>query len=116
MPTTQSVIDHHLQSFHARDLADLMSDYDAGAVLFTPSGPQRGRDAIEGLFRALLDEFGKPGATFRLHRLTVDGEHGYIVWSAQTADNVYELGTDTFVVRDGKIAVQSFAGRVVPRR
>ena len=27
----------------------------------------------------------------------------------------YELGTDTFVVRDGKIAVQSFAGKTAPR-
>jgi hypothetical protein len=26
----------------------------------------------------------------------------HIVWAAETADNVYELGTDTFVVRDGK--------------
>ena len=29
----------------------------------------------------------------------------------QTADNEYELGTDTFFVRDGKIAVRSFAAK-----
>lgn len=33
-----------------------------------------------------------------------------------TADNVYEYATDTFAVRDGKIAVQSFAGKIVPKR
>jgi hypothetical protein len=27
----------------------------------------------------------------------------------------YDLATDTFVVRDGKIAVQSYAGKIVPR-
>ena len=33
-----------------------------------------------------------------------------------TKDNVCELGTDTFVVREGKIVVQSFAGRIMPKR
>jgi hypothetical protein len=27
---------------------------------------------------------------------------------------VYEMGTDTFVVRDGKIVAQSFTGKVTP--
>jgi hypothetical protein len=40
----------------------------------------------------------------------------HLKWTAETADNVYELATDTFVVKDGKIAAQSFASRVVPKR
>jgi hypothetical protein len=35
--------------------------------------------------------------------------------SAETVDNVYEMGTDTFVVRDGKIVAQSFTGKVTPK-
>jgi hypothetical protein len=30
----------------------------------------------------------------------------------ETTDNVYEIATDTFVVRDGKIVAQSFAGKI----
>jgi hypothetical protein len=45
----------------------------------------------------------------------VDGDHAFILWTAETADNVYELGTDTFVVRDGKITVQSFAAKTTAR-
>jgi len=37
------------------------------------------------------------------------------LWTAETADNVYELGTDTFVVRDGKIVAQSFTGKLRQR-
>jgi hypothetical protein len=37
------------------------------------------------------------------------------MWTAETADNVYEVGTDTFVVRDGKIAAQSFTGKITPK-
>jgi hypothetical protein len=47
--------------------------------------------------------------------MSVDGGYAYIIWSAETADNVYELATDTFVVRNGKIVVQSFAGKITPR-
>ena len=48
----------------------------------------------------------KPGATFEMERQFVEGEFGYILWTAETADNRYELATDTFVVRDGKIAAR----------
>ena len=44
------------------------------------------------------------------------GRVRYIVWTAETADNVYEFGTDTFVIRDGKILAQSFAGTIRPKQ
>jgi len=64
----------------------------------------------------MLTEFGKPGAAFSLKQQFVEGDYAYILWTAETADNVYELATDTFVVREGKIVIQSFAGRIVPKR
>jgi hypothetical protein len=39
----------------------------------------------------------------------------YILWTAETADNVYEVGTDTFFVRNGKIVAQSFTGKVTAK-
>jgi len=72
-------------------------------------------NAIRPLFQAMVAEFGKPGATFSMKQQFVEGDHGYILWSAETADNVYELGTDTFVVRDGKIVAQSFTGKITPK-
>jgi hypothetical protein len=38
-----------------------------------------------------------------------------VLWTAETADNVYELGTDTLVVLDGKIVAQSFAAKISPK-
>ncbi len=46
---------------------------------------------------------------------SVEGDYAYILWTAETADNVYEVGTDTFVVRNGKIVAQSFAGKVTAK-
>ncbi len=116
MGSTKDVVDHHLKSFGEGDLKGILSDYAPGAILFTPEGPLRGIDAIRSLFQAMLAEFGKPGAAFSLKQQFVEGDYAYILWTAETADNVYELGTDTFVVQEGKIVIQSFAGRIVPKR
>ncbi len=115
MGSTKDVIDHHLKCFGDGDLKGILSDYAPDAVLFTSDGPLRGSDAIKPLFQAMVAEFGKPGAMFSMKQQFVEGDHAYILWSAETADNVYELGTDTFVVRDGKIVAQSFTGKVTPK-
>ena len=39
-----------------------------------------------------------------------------LFWKADTADNRYEFATDTFVLQNGKILTQTFAGKVVPKR
>ncbi len=67
------------------------------------------------VFEAFFAEFAKPGAAFTMQKQIFKGDNGYIVWNAETADNVYELATDTFVVRDGKIAVQTFTAKVTPK-
>ena len=64
----------------------------------------------------MIAEFGKPGAAFSMKQHSVEGDYAYILWTAETADNVYEVGTDTFVVRDGEIVAQSFTSRITPKR
>lgn len=113
--STQAIVDHHLKCFSEGDLKGILSDYAPGAVLFTPNGPLKGAEAMTPLFQTLFAEFAKPDASFDLSHQSVDGDHAYIVWTAETADNVYEMATDTFVVKNGKIVAQSFAGKIVPK-
>ena len=115
MTSTKDVLDHHIKCFGEGDLTGILSGYAPGAVLFTPDGPLRGTAAMRPLFQALLAEFGKPGAVFSMQQQSVEGDYAYMLWTAETADNVYEVGTDTFVVRDGKIVAQSFAGKMTPK-
>ena len=112
---TKDVLEHHLKCFGERDLQGILSDYAPGAVLFTSDGPLRGADAIRPLFQAMIAEFGKPGATFSMKQQSIEGDYAYILWTAETADNMYEMATDTFVVRDGKIVAQSFTGKITPK-
>jgi len=114
--STGDVVDRHLNSFAKYDVGGILADYSSDAVLFTPAGPLRGSAAIKPLFQALVSEFAKPGSSFTLQHRSIEGDHGYILWTAETADNSYEFVTDTFVVRNGKIVAQSFAAKIKPKR
>jgi len=48
----------------------------------------------------IFAEFAKPGTTFDLVRKDVRGETAFILWKAETADNLYEFCSDTFLVRE----------------
>jgi ketosteroid isomerase-like protein len=114
--TTEEVLQRHVKCFFAGDVEGVVSDYSADAVLFTPDGPLKGHGPIREFFRALIKEFGQPGTTFSVQLQSIDGDFAYALWSAETADNVYEMATDTHVVRAGKIVAQSFAGQIKPKR
>jgi ketosteroid isomerase-like protein len=116
MVSTRDVLDRHLKCFAEYDLDGVLADYSSDAVLFVPTGTFRGSAAIKPLFQTLVSEFAKPGSSFTMQQRCVEGDHAYIVWTAETADNSYEFATDTFVVRNGKIVAQSFAAKIKPKR
>ena len=113
--TTQDVLTHHLACFGKGDLNGIMEDYTAASRLFTPNGIRRGASEIRELFVTMFSEFAKPGMSFEMLRQDIDGDTAYIVWKAETADNRYEFGTDTFLIKDGKIVTQTFAGKISPK-
>ena len=110
--TTGDVLNRHLTAFASRDLSGVLADYAPQAVLFSPTGPLRGPDAIKPMFETMIAEFAKPGSTFEMRETWIDGDYACIIWDAETADNSYEFATDTFVVKEGKIVAQSFAAKI----
>jgi predicted SnoaL-like aldol condensation-catalyzing enzyme len=92
-----------------------MTDYTDESRFFTPDGMLRGSEAIRLFFARLFEEFAKPGMSFEMVRQEVCGDTAYIVWKAETADNHFEVGTDTFIVQNGKIVTQTFAGKISPK-
>ena len=113
--STQAVVDHHLQCFGAGDLPGILADYAPDAIMCTPTGVLRGPDSMTPFFQAMFAEFAKPGTSFSMQLQSVEGDVAYLLWAAETADNTYESGTDTFVVRDGKILAQTYAAKVTPK-
>ena len=115
MASTKDVLDHHLKCFGEGNLEGILSDYSSDVVLFMPTGPRKGLDAIKPVFQAMFSDFARPGASFTMHQEYVEGDYAYILGSAETADNCYDAATDTFVVRNGKIVAQSFAAKITPK-
>jgi ketosteroid isomerase-like protein len=112
---TSEVLERHMKTFGAADLEGVMADYAPTAVMLTPGGPIAGTEALRKNFQAVLAEWSKPGTKFTLKQKTVEGEHAFIAWDAETADNIYEGGMDGFVVRDGKIVAHFFSGKITPK-
>ena len=105
---THQVIKQHLTAFlEDRGVDAILSDYHDDAVFVTAQAVYSGKSAIRDFFVSFLANL-PDGArrSFELKCLEVDNDLGYIVWSV---NGVVPLGTDTFVVRDDKIARQTFA-------
>jgi ketosteroid isomerase-like protein len=113
--STEEILNHHLQAFGAGDLSAILADYTDESVIITSDGVVRGLKELPSFFEPMFAEFAKPGTSFSMGKTVIEGETAFITWSAETADNVYELGTDTFWIRDGKIMTQTFAAKVTPK-
>lgn len=112
---TRAVLEHHLAGFSAGDADMVLEDYDDESVLVMPDGVVRGREALHATFTGFFSGLFAPGTyEFTMDRMEVEGDVAYIVWHATCAGAQVRLGTDTFVVRNGKIAVQTFAAVVDP--
>ena len=106
--TTEAIVRNHLQSFvEQKGIDAILSDYDDNARFHSEARTYQGKQEIGDFFISFIASL-PAGATERvsLRSLRVDGELAYITWSA---GREIPLGTDTFVVRNGKIVSQTFA-------
>lgn len=108
MTITETVVRNHLQAFLEQKGVDaIVRDYDDDARFYTEAGVHRGKPEIHGFFSAFLAAL-PPGAIdrFTLRSMHVDGDVALITWCVGSD---IPLGTDTFLVGDGKIVAQTFA-------
>ncbi len=114
--STQEVLEHHLQAFDAKDIDGILADYDDSSIFITPNGEVlRGRAQIRTIFETFIEEMSSPRSSFRMVHEVVEGQIAFLSWTAESAINLYDLGTDTFVVRDGIIRAHTFAVHSRPR-
>ena len=112
---TETVVRNHLQAFlEQKGIAAILDDYDDNARFYSEAKIYRGRQEIRGFFVDFLGSLPAGGIDeFSLRSQRVDGSIAYITWSV--GSNI-PLGTDTFVVDNGKIVSQTFAMYAAPAR
>ena len=110
--TPEEIFAHHGQALGAEDLDATVMDFAATAVLVTPDGVRRGKDAIrtffDGLFKAL------PKAQWGLKTIYVDNLL-FVEWTGDSAQASVSDGVDTFIFKDGLIQAQTVRCTIVPK-
>lgn len=106
----ENIIQHHLVSFQQADIDAVMSDYSENAQLITPEHEFKGREEIRGFITELSKHFPTGQSEINLEKLTTVDQLGFIVWNAKTPSVDVHSASDTFVIEDGKISYQTFAG------
>ncbi len=102
---TSTVLNHHLGAF-AQGLEELLVDYNEQSVLITPDQTLHGLRQISKFFEDFLNnatsEFWQ---AFALKAHKVEDEIAYITWQAPP---FVTLATDTLLIRNGQIVIQTF--------
>ena len=104
--STEATLAHHLQAL-TEGIEAILSDYTEESILFTSNGVKRGlvgvRTHFEGFIKNSRPELFE---ALKFLRKDIEGEVAYTIW---TAEPYIKMGTDTFVVREGKILVHTVA-------
>ena len=106
MKTAQEVLEHHLQAF-GEGIDAILTDYDENSVIISQRGVFKGLIEVRAFFTAFVA--GLPEGfmeAFEVTQVRSEGDVAYMTW---VANPWFPLGTDTFVVKNGKISCQTFA-------
>jgi len=109
---SKNLLVNHLNSFQDNDLETLMRDYTNESLLVTHDATFTGLEEIKTFFVHLISHFPKQKSSFELDKMVVNDGMAFIVWHAKTPSLDVPLGTDTFIIQDGKIHRQTFAGQL----
>ena len=82
--------------------------------LITPDKTYKGLAEIRENFVNAFAAFPKDSSTLQLDKSLAVQDVGYIIWKATTPKFKLSFGTDTFIVQNGKIIRQTYAGVVAP--
>jgi ketosteroid isomerase-like protein len=100
---TRAVVERHMTELGAGNIDAVMADYADDAIMVSNlGGLTKGVEALRVIFSHT------PGDLFDSMEMKAehyDGEVGYVAWKTAKIP----MGSDTFVVRDGKIVAQTVA-------
>ncbi len=101
--STESVIKHHIQALAEGDLDEIMADYSENSVFLTNDNVIEGLDGIRAVFAGAV---ANGGFVVSMQHELYHNDAAYITWNVP---GVIALGTDTFIVKDGSIVLQTNA-------
>jgi hypothetical protein len=114
MRSALEVLDDHLRRREGGDLeGDLETNYAPNVILLCEHGAFEGRKAIRESAEALSEQL--PEATFEYRLKLARDDYAFILWRADSSAARAEHGVDSFVIRDGRIVMQTIAYELQPK-
>lgn len=109
----REVLEDHLALRKANDLdEDIRRNYDPDVILLSLTAGRRGHDGVREMAAELQRDCA--GNDYDYDEVLVNGDVGMLVWSARCPQGSISDGTDSYIVRDGRIAVQTVHYHVRP--
>jgi ketosteroid isomerase-like protein len=112
--SAREVIEAHLELSRSGSVEDdLERNYAPEVTCFIREGIHHGRDGLRQLAERLSSEL--PDATLEYTTVLVEGDVGFVEWTATSEHVQVSDGADSYVVRDGRIVAQTIHYTVEPR-
>ena len=109
MTTAADVFAHHLEVFGAGDIDGILSDYTEDSVMMYDDQKFVGLDGARELFNLWLNDWVPAGSRFDVIDQQASDDMVYITWTAESENYIFDFGTDTFVMKNGKVWRQTVA-------
>ena len=112
--TAREVLEDHLwQSREGTLEDDLVRNFAGDVVILTGFGAFRGYAGMRYLTELLQEQL--PIATFDYRTVAVEGELGFLEWTASSDRGEVKDGADSYLIRGGHIVAQTIHYTVSPR-
>jgi hypothetical protein len=107
---TPTVWKHHISAWEARNLDEIVSDYDEKSILILNGEIFKGPAQIRSVFTSLFKIFDQ--GTNKISPPTIIENIVYIQWSFTPQGSQEFDGTDTFIIENDKIKIQTIASKL----
>ena len=104
-PPAEVLDDHLRESLLGSIEADVTKNYARDVIVLTSRGVYRGHDGLRELADLLRIEL--PNAKFSYGTRLVEGEVGFLEWTARSENAEVQDGADSYLIRDGRIVAQT---------
>jgi len=106
MRTTTEVFEDHLARRLAGDLeGDIKENYSENVIFLTGTGAFEGHDGVRKSASELAEYVGD--MPYEYNHTLVKGDYAFLEWTAKDKGRVVRDGADGFVIKDGKIVLQT---------
>ncbi len=113
MRETKEVLEDHLKLSKEKSIKeDLEKNYSVDVKFLTTYGIYEGYQGATELFELLEKEL--PQSQFDYKNFLVEGEMGFLEWSGYSEKRKVEDGADSYLVRNGRIVLQTIHYTVIP--